>query len=310
MEKITQNKKIIQIICTALAILLWIYVSYQENPSMSKTVKNVPIAISGEQALKENGLSVYSVSEKSVNVKATAKRLSLARITNKTISATINVSSIKTPGKHVLPAAVTSGISSNASYYVKGKDITVTIEPIIKKSFDLAANISTSDESSVLLKSHSLSDKRVVVSAPESIMQDIGYVQTEPIVPGTKDKSVKVKLLVYAKNGKLLEGAECTPSEVTVDYTLNFLKTLPIVLKTTDGGSFTLPSTYTAEICGSGEVYDSLKEIETQTIDISDYKENDKITIKLILPDGITLNKGIEDIEIELKKDYFKKSEN
>ena len=35
----------------------------------------VPLAIAGEQALKENGFSVYSVSEKSVNVSVTAKRL-------------------------------------------------------------------------------------------------------------------------------------------------------------------------------------------------------------------------------------------
>ena len=119
MEKVMQNKKVIKIICLALAVLLWVYVSYQENPSMTKTVKNVPLVIVGEQALKESGFSVYSVSEKSVNVKATANRLSLARITNKTISASINVSSIKKAGTHTVPATVTSSISSNASCYVK-----------------------------------------------------------------------------------------------------------------------------------------------------------------------------------------------
>ena len=81
------------------------------------------------------------------------------------------------------------------------------------------------------------------------------------------------------------------------------------MLKTSKGDSFTLPSTYTAEICGSGEKYDSVKEIETEPIDMSVYKENDKVTLKLILPEGITHNKGIETIEVELVKDYFKKAD-
>ena len=58
MEKMMQNKKVIKIICIVLAALLWIYVSYQENPSMTKTVRNVPVSISGEQTLKTNGFSV------------------------------------------------------------------------------------------------------------------------------------------------------------------------------------------------------------------------------------------------------------
>ncbi|MEE0869423.1 MAG: hypothetical protein U0L70_06490, partial [Ruminococcus sp.] len=94
MEKVAREKLVVKIICVALATILWFYVSYQENPSMTKTVRNVPLAISGEQALKENGFSVYSISEKSVDVSVSAKRLSLSRLSNRTLSAVINVSSI------------------------------------------------------------------------------------------------------------------------------------------------------------------------------------------------------------------------
>ena len=68
MEKIVRDKLAVKIVCVALAAILWLYVSYQENPTMTKTVRNVPLAISGEQALKESGFSVYSISEKSVDV--------------------------------------------------------------------------------------------------------------------------------------------------------------------------------------------------------------------------------------------------
>ena len=306
MEKITQNQKVIKILCFVLALLLWIFVSYQENPSMTKTIKNVPITIAGEQALKENGLSVYSVSEKSVNVRATAKRLSLSRINNKTISASINVSSIKKPGKHVIPASVTSGISSSASYYVKGKDITVVIEPILSKKYTVEADIATPQDTSVLLKSHTLSEEKVTVYAPDSIMDAIGSIKTQQIIPDSKAKSQTVSLVVYAKNGKILEGAECNPSEITVDYTVNTIKSLPIVLKTLDGSSHKLPAEYAAEVYGSGEAFENYTEIETLMVSLNDQQPGDKVKAQLNLPEYATLHKGSGEIEIELKKEYFK----
>ena len=177
MEKVAREKLVVKIICVALATILWFYVSYQENPSMTKTVRNVPLAISGEQALKENGFSVYSISEKSVDVSVSAKRLSLSRLSNRTLSAVINVSSIKERGTYVLPATISSAVNSNATYYVKGKDIKVVIEPIKTASYTIEADIAAAADTSVILKSHELSTKKVTVSAPESIMNEIAAVR-------------------------------------------------------------------------------------------------------------------------------------
>ena len=137
MEKIMQNKLALKIICTLLAVVLWIYVSYQENPTMTKTIDNVPITLSGEQALNENGLSVYSVSDNSISVIANAKRLTLARLTNKNTTGVINVSSFRKPGKYSVHVAVSSSVTSDPVFTAKGKNISVVIEPIETKSFNI-----------------------------------------------------------------------------------------------------------------------------------------------------------------------------
>lgn len=306
MEKVAREKLVVKIICVALATILWFYVSYQENPSMTKTVRNVPLAISGEQALKENGFSVYSISEKSVDVSVSAKRLSLSRLSNRTLSAVINVSSIKERGTYVLPATISSAVNSNATYYVKGKDIKVVIEPIKTASYIIEPDIAAAADTSVILKSHELSAEKAIVSAPESIMNEIAAVRTEEIFPEKNSKEQTAKLVVYGKNGKILEGAECTPSEVKVSYSFHTVKSVPVVLTATNGKSFSLPSENTVRIYGSGEVFDRITRIETEEVNLALFEKGSNVRVKLNLPKDIKLADNVNEIEIVLEEEFYK----
>lgn len=304
MEKMMRDKFAVKIICVALAAILWFYVSYQENPTMSKTVKNVPLAITGEQALKESGFSVYSVSEKSVDVKVTARRLSLARVSNKTLSAVINVSSIKESGKYIIPATVSSSVSG-ATYYVKGRDITVVIEAMQESTFDIEADITASYDSNLIVSSHKLSHSEVLVSAPKSILNEIDSVKTEPVVPKDKETKQTAKLIAYGKDGTPLEGVVCTPSQVEVSYTFYDVKTVPVVLKTTGDKTHSLPSQYTVKIYGEGESFDKIKQIETEEINLAQFEAGSKVRIRLKFPKSAAPVGDGAEVEIELKEKYY-----
>lgn len=307
MEKLMRDNLAVKILCVALAVILWLYVSYEENPSMTKTVKNVPIAIVGEQALKENNLAVYSVSAKSVNVSVTAKRLTLARLTNKTLSAVINVSAIKNSGKQTVPATVSATVSASASYTLKGKDISVVIEPISTKTYKVKPEIADSANSSIILHSYSLSSKEVKVSAPKSIHEDIGYVTTQKIVP--KDinitEATNVPLIVLGKNGKKLEGAECSPAEIDVKYDFYEVRSVPVILRAKDGKQYKLSSGYDMTIYGYGEEFGEISQIKTEKIDLSKHAADSVIKAKLILPKGVMILNGAQDVSIKLDEDFF-----
>ncbi len=304
MEKIMKNQKFIKLFCIICATLLWIYVSYQENPTMTQTVKNVPLTVDGEESLKENGFAVFSISEQTVTVKATSERLSLRKINSSTIKASVNVSSIKKAGKHTIPATAVCSSHPNADLYVKSKDITVIIEPIETKSLDIKANILKSTDSSVLVRSHSLSSEKVKVSGKQSILKEIGQISTEEILPDITASSQTVKVIVYAKDGKVLEGVECNPSEVTVTYNLYDTKTVPIVLKTSDGKIHALSEKHTANVYGYGEVFNNLKQIETQPLNMTEFDVGMKVNIKLNPPKGIYL-KSSSEIELKIKEAYY-----
>lgn len=294
MEKITQNKLAVKIICVVLAIILWTYVSYQENPSMSKTVRNVPLAIAGEQALKENGFSVYSISEKSVDVKTTAKRLSLRKLSNKTISAVINVSSIKEAGEYVIPATVSSSVVSGASYYVKGNDITVIIEPIEATTFDVTPKISDKTDSDLLARSVSLSKEKVKVYAPESIIKEISKITTEEIIFENKNitKTDGVRLIALGKDGTIIEGVTISPETVDVSHPFYDVKRVGVTVTTTNGEEYDLPETYNIKVFGYGEDFDSLNRVFTEPIAESIYNGSEEYILTLKIPKNVITTFG------------------
>lgn len=294
MEKITQNKLAVKIICVVLAIILWTYVSYQENPSMSKTVRNVPLAIAGEQALKENGFSVYSISEKSVDVKTTAKRLSLRKLSNKTISAVINVSSIKEAGEYVIPATVSSSVVSGASYYVKGNDITVIIEPIEATNFDVTPKFSEKTDSDLLARTVSLSKEKVKVYAPKSIIKEISKITTEEIIFENKSitKTDGVRLIALGKDGTIIEGVTISPETVDVTHPFYDVKRVGVTVTTTNGEEYDLPETYNIKVFGYGEDFDSLNRVFTEPIAESIYNGSEEYILTLKIPKNIITTFG------------------
>ncbi len=306
MEKIKHEKLISKIVCVALAIILWLFVLYQENPTATKTVRDVPLVVTGEQILEENGFSVYSVSKKSVDVSVTAKRLNLPLFSKKTLSSGVNVSSIRKSGTYTLPATASSTADTNASYHVKNKDIIVVIERIEKATYKIETDISAPDDDSLILVSNELSREKVTVTAPKSVIKNVAYVKTEPITPKKNKSGHTAKLLAYDKDGNVINDASCSPEEVKVSYTLHSTKTVPVILATTSGEKISLSSEYDVTIQGVGENFDDIETLETEKVSLSKHASGDSITVKITLPKDVKIVGNSNEIEITLKEEYFK----
>lgn len=306
MEKIKREKLVSKIVCVALAIILWLFVLYQENPSTTKTVKDVPLSVTGEQTLMENGFSVYSVSEKTVDVSVTAKRLNLPIFSKKTLTAGVNVSSIRKSGTYTLHATASATADTSASYYVKDKDIVVVIEPIEKVTYKVEADISNPLDEALVLDDYELGREKVTVTAPKSVIKKIAYVKTEQFAPKKNSTEHTAKVIAYDKDGNALGDVKCSPEEVKVTYSLKSIKTVPVILSTTGGKSITLPSEYNVKIKGSGESFEDIEKVTTEKVSLSSYKVGEKITVKINLPKEAKIADGSAEIEIELKKEYYK----
>lgn len=308
MEKIKREKRISKAICLTLAIILWLYVSFYENPTMTKTANDVPVKISDEQIenLKAKGFSVYSVSHDSVDVKVTAQRLSLSKLTNKTLTANlnINVSSINKSGKYPCTVRVVCEENINASYLVEEEDIEVIIEPIKSESFTFEVDI---DNKYVAYDTCEASVNDVQISAPESIFNQIGSVKTETVTIDREISQTTKSIVLYDKDGNIIDDDRISISPKKIDITFSYLdsKTVPVIFKTSDDKEYILPSEYNIEIYGDSDFLGKTYHVYTTEVKVSEYSANTEIDVIIELPEGIKTDKDNEEITIKLLPSYF-----
>ena len=307
MEKIEREKLITKIICITLAVILWFYVSYYENPIMTKTVRNVPVKVNNEQTetLRERGLSVYSLSEEKVDVGVSTQRLNLSKVTNKSLSAYVNVSSIEKSGTYYLPAIVLCDVNVNATYYVKSDNIKVVVEPIISGTFNVEPDI---ESTYVAYDTFELDTEKIVISAPESIFNKIGTVKTKTIKLDNETESVTKELVIYDKEENPIDSKSmvCTPKKVDVKFKYLSKKTVQVALKTAKGNKHTLPAENNIVIYGKPDVLSEISQISTIEINLSPYEENSEVKLKLDLPEGIRVKDSDREISVVLNSTYFK----
>lgn len=133
-----RKKRLIQkIISVFAAILIWLFITYAENPQIDVKVNTIPIQFAGESELIDNG---YMVTEKSsvgnASIVLRGKRRDLMSVMGN-ISASINVADINDSGSYKLRP--TFDIPSSAVYIAKRNTNTVEVNvaKISKKTVDV-----------------------------------------------------------------------------------------------------------------------------------------------------------------------------
>ncbi len=172
-EKETKNYKIfLKVICTMLAVLLWVYVSYDKNTTSSNTFKNIPVTIVGIESLEGRNLAVLS-GELYASVKLSGSRNVLARVNKADIKAVVDVSDITTVGEQN-PLITIMGIPDTLSVedrrIVSGKLIT---DVLLKKSLDLNIDFVGKMDDSVVEGEKTVLPTQVTVRGPSTLLSDI-----------------------------------------------------------------------------------------------------------------------------------------
>jgi len=308
MEKIKNEKRISKAICLTLAIILWLYVSVYENPTMTKTAYDIPVKVSDEQTerLRNNNYSVYSVSQNTVDVKVTSQRLNLSKLTDETLTAYINIdfSKIKGSGKYSFPIRISCNENINASYFPEEENIEIVIESVKSESFNINVDI---DNKYVAYDTYATEENNVLISAPESIFNQIATVKTETITIDKEIEKATKSILLYDKDGNIIDNDRISISPKKIDITFSYLdsKTVPVALKTSDGKEYTLPSESDIQIYGKSDVIEKIYRIYTTEVNVSEYIENSEIDVAIELPEGINVAKENKEITIKLLPAYF-----
>lgn len=120
-KKILDSKALYIVLSVIIAVALWFYVTSLDGNYDTKSIHNIPVSFVGTDILEERGLMIIgSTPTASVQVRATP--LVLAKLTDETVTLTVNVSQITEASEYTLAytAGLPSGVSQSQAEFVSG----------------------------------------------------------------------------------------------------------------------------------------------------------------------------------------------
>ena len=288
-NKLKNNSKI-KIISLLSAMVLWMYVMAIVDPEETKLFENIPVTITNKNELNERDLVIYPEQDLTTNIYVTGKLSNLKKVTKDDINV---YGQINNPleGNNEIYLKVST--SQRVNYDFKNPVMIVTLEKIISEDKSIKVDITGSGKNNV--DNIILQDNidKVSVSGPRSLVNKVKRVVGTVKVNGElNDFSQSIKLEPVDAKGKVVEGIELEKDSVNVNITLLTQKTVPITLKLSDnsesGVNYTM-SQNTVTIKGKKDIVDSINDIETQPVKLSEILPGTSKDIYLQVPSGITI---------------------
>ncbi len=301
-QKTTVAKKwAAKVACLCLAILMWIYVSYDEAPTTDKTFNDIAVEnISGVEALADRNLVILE-SNLSVSVKLSGPRGALARINKSDIKATIDVSDITAAGEQT-PLITISGIPDALNIDEKKVTGRLVIDNLLRKEVAISLRETGTLSASLKEEEALIEPSMVTLIGPESLLGSMDVCTEDINISDIKSSETVYmpRLVIKDADGNRIEGTAIkitdgvrAISQVKVTIHCLGVKTLkikePDIVGSANGYDISLLAIEPEEIVltGSVEELEKIEEIVLPEVDSYDILQRHTLELSPILPQSI-----------------------
>lgn len=321
---LNQNLKM-KIFAVIFAFFMWIYVMAEVDPIIIRDIDSVPINITNMQELELLELTPEYGTDLSVRVSLRGRRSILNAQITRGIKAEGLINNPK-EGENILVVDL-KDVDSNVEYtlYPSNKQINLEKKMVIRKSVSVVQT-GTLPEGYEIKEIKSNPDS-MYIEGPKTLVDSITTLMTTLDVSNyDKDFSKKLQVIPVDRDNQEIKGVSINQDTVFVHAIVVKTKTVPIVLDIPNSENDELKlSGYTIDppevvIKGKANIIDSIKEIKTEKVELSQLVENPNLKVKLVLPTGvetqtpeITLKSSIEKViskEFNISKERIQISGN
>ena len=311
-----KNKLLKILLATVLSIGLWFYVITVVSPESEKTYYDIPVVLQNKNILSERGLMVVS-DEMNVTLALKSDRTILNELNESNINVIVNVANIESPGTYKLTYNIVypGNISDNEiSVQSSSTDlITMKIENRINKTVPVVVDYGdtavplgyTADKENA-----ELDHKEIEISGPESVVSQIEQaIIRVDLNNQTKTLAGEYQFALCDKQGEAVNAEKVTLSTETINFMLKIQKVKEITLKldVIEGGGATSQNTTITmdttliQISGSDALLEGLDELVVGSVDLGMITEDASMTFPIVLPEGVTNQTGVEQVNVEIK---------
>lgn len=279
-----------------VAVIMWAFVMTSTNPSLSKTVRNVPLTIKNQEDMQKDGYALVGRDEvSSVNVKVEGSRSDLASLTADDLIASVDLG-VPTEGIKTLNVKV-EGPSGIKIESVSPSNLNFKVEKIVKKDLPIEVRIPDRLKESKIINVSEQDPKRITVSGLRNNVDKVNKlvisINDDEFLDG-KIHDIGVKVL--DKNGKSVENIDLSKNDVSIAFDVLQSKEVNLELDYEN-----LPKNMQIEeskispqkiiIKGEKNILDKINSIKTRKIDLSSLKNNVfEQSVELNIPESVELS--------------------
>jgi len=288
---LNQNLKM-KIFAVIFAFFMWIYVMAEVDPIIIRDIDSVPINITNMQELELLELTPEYGTDLNVRVSLRGRRSILNAQITRGIKAEGWINNPK-EGENILVVDL-KDVDSSVEYtlYPSDKQINLEKKMVIRKSVSVVQTGTLPEGYEIKeIKSNPAS---MYIEGPKTLVDSITTLMTTLDVSNyDKDFSKKLKVIPVDRNNQEVKGVSINQDTVFVHAIVVKTKTVPIVLDIPNSENDELKlSGYTIDppevvIKGKANIIDSIKEIKTEKVELSQLVENPNLKVKLVLPTGV-----------------------
>ena len=300
-----RQKRIDIIVSIVAAVLLWIYVINIANPTVTATVRDVPVTINGQETLNNRGYALAVTEGFSTNVTISGPRNDVNKVKAEDITLIADVSALSEGIQAVdLRAVMPSNINLES---LQETSINVPIEEYVTvpKPVDVIFSGAKDGQEAAIL---GLSLSQVEVSGASSVVSAISFVRANgDISEAELDKAEEYTLAISPVDatGHAIENASLAQNSITVIAAVYQTKDVPVEIPVVGDvwpGAVLAESklTQTVKIKGPAYALSQISSIGTSVVDISDLYETTVFEVDPLLPAEVYISEDNQKITAEI----------
>lgn len=287
-----KNNWQLKLVSVLLAIVVWFLICEYVDPVTEKQIDNIKISLNYENSVPQSeGLGIMTTIDKTVSIKVSGSRDTIALMDRKKITASVDLSGVTRSGEYDLPIVIDFGRQNLELMDQSLDSVKVKFDIIESKPVNVKVEVNGSVPDGFSLKDPTVKPDDIInVKGPKAILDTI----KEARVSITQEKFnvtrtfSKCQYEFLDENGEIVPKTFLTADEENVEVTVTVVqqKTIPLIveIKNTGGGSANTSSTDSSSmdralydinitpkevtVQGSSEVLENLNSISVGSYDV------------------------------------------
>lgn len=304
-----KDKQLI-ILSIIVAIFMWAFVMTTTNPSLTKTIRNVPLTIINLENIQNQGFELVDDDQiDTVNVKIEASRSDMLALDSDDLVASVDIQS---PSEGI--KSLNINVDTPTGVKVVSTDpekINFKIEKVIEKKITPKLDIDDKLKEGRIVEVNEMYPDEITVkgvrSQVEKVDQLVANVDSEDYLNGNIHN---IDLEVLDKNGEQVDNVSLSVNQLSLSFKVSETKEVPIKLETKGeiNEDYEIESTKiipnTIILKGEKQFLSKIDEIGTEIVDITGAKSNIEGEAQLLIPDNVEIYDGEKNVNynITLKK--------